>query len=285
MILCKYFDNYGLDTLQHLRLKVAALNKSNDPFENSPYIEGDQIDYKYLKSYFKDPNNIDRLYRTYRHEIAATNKREFKRILRSWDKREIYEKIKSSMPVGLRETLKEQIERFSDVFRVLCFCRLDKIKPHEEILMWSHYSAGHTGVRISFDTSKFELKSRDLLEVTYQEERVKLELTAPGTFGNEARQRLGRALRVKSTGWAYECEYRWIIDKRECFSEKTNAGVIDFIKLPPEAVVTVDVGVRAPAQFCEAIKSSLRTEQLSHVDVRIATLDATKFQLNYKRDL
>lgn len=285
MILCKYFDNCGLDTLQHLRLKVTGLNKFNDPFENSPYIEGDQIEYKDLKSYFKDPNNIDRLYRTHRHEIGGKNKREFKRILQAWHKREIYEKVKSSLPVGLRETLKEQIERFSDVSRVLCFCRLDKIKPHEEILMWSHYSAGHTGVRISFDTSKFGLRSRNLFEVTYQEERVKLELGELGTFGNEAREKLGQALKVKSSGWAYECEYRWLIDKRECFSEKTNAGVIDFIKLPPEAVVTVDVGVRAPAQFCEAIRSSLRTEKLSHVDLRIATLDATKFQLNYKRDL
>lgn len=284
MILCKYFNKYGLDTLQNLRLKVSSLREFNDPFENSPVIEGDQITYKSLKDYFRDSNTIDRLYQTYRHALPAKNKREFKRNLRSMNKREIYQRVKTAIPDGLRETLREQTERFSDVCRVLCFSHLDRIKPHEEILMWSHYSAGHTGVRISFETNNFSLISKNLFEVIYQEKRVKLDLDKlTGGLQQSARAELGRALTVKSSGWAYECEYRWLIDKRECFTEPTTAGDIDFIKLPPQAIVMVDIGVRSSQSFRERISTSLRTKELSHVHVRLAALDPVKFQLNYER--
>jgi hypothetical protein len=262
MILCRYFDAHGLDTLKDLRLKVSSLKQFNDPFENSPFMEGNQIAYKSLKDYFKSPETIDRLYRTHRDAIGGANKREFKRILRAWDKRDIYDKVKTSLPEALRDTIREQVASFSDLYRVLCFSRLDKIKPHEEILMWSHYSAGHTGLRVSFDTSKFTLRSRSLIEVTYQQERVRIELSKLAKFDDSTLRDFSHALTVKSSGWAYECEYRWIIDKRECFTEETNTEPLDFIALPPEAVIRVDVGARSSTVFHEEVRSSLILQRI-----------------------
>lgn len=282
MILCRYFDDNGVDVLQNLRLKVNNPLKFNDPFDSTPYyIEGEEVKYIDVKRYLKNPKTIDRLYETHRDQVNAKNKREFKRAIRSWDKRTIFERIAPNLLKLTQENLKKNTKQFSNICRVLCFSKLDELKSTEEILMWSHYSKGHSGVRISFDAEKFKLRSKGPFKVEYRNDRVKLDLGKLISMNEEVFEDFGNSLLVKSIAWAYEHEYRWLIHIEDCIQEAVDGRIYDFIKISPEAIVRIDIGVKSKSTFREKVINLLKTNSFAHADLRIATLDKKKFKLNY----
>jgi len=282
MILCKYFDLKGIDVLCNLRLKVADPLTFNDPFEFSSYVDG-KIKFSDFKRFYKHPATLDRWYRGYSHVVGARNKHEFKQIMRGKDKELIYNKMEPNIVANFNEELEKLRLTFANDCRVLCFSDHNEIEPYEEILMWSHYSNSHEGVKILFDIEKFKLRSTGPVKVTYHKERTRLDATRIMFNDKEVFDDFGKSLIAKSIVWSYEHEYRWFISIKECFSEIDNGLKHDFIKISPEAIVGVDLGIRCPVERIDEITEILRSDELKHVDLRRATLDEKKFKLNFNK--
>jgi hypothetical protein len=283
MILCRYFDEYGINLLRRLKLKVNIPSSFNDPFENSAYIEGKEIKYEDIEQYLRSPATLDRWYQKYRNKFGGRNRREFEQNVQSKNWNEVYNKIKTTLPEGLKETLENFSDEFNRICRVLCFSDLSTIKPHEEILMWSHYANKHTGLRVSFDINKFNFKSKGPDKILYQDNRIGLPINKIASLHPDIFEEFSRALVVKSNAWAYECEYRWFIHIKECLSEKIGEKKLDFVAITPESIQRVDIGVRSSPQFKQEVINLLKHKQFLHVDLRIATIDEKKFKLNYEK--
>jgi hypothetical protein len=156
---------------------------------------------------------------------------------------------------------------------------LDLLKPTEEILMWAHYSEGHHGIRISFDTNKLQLKSMGPHEVTYQDERIRFDAKKIFWEDEDEFNLMKNVLTTKSSAWEYEHEYRWFISNVECFSNEK----YDFIKINANAIVRVDIGVNSTTAFRNKLIKLIKTKEYFHIDVRLAELDEKEFKLNYQK--
>jgi len=282
MILGKYLDENGIDVLKNLRLKVKDPLKFNDPFESSPYVEG-KIRSADLKHYIRRSENIDIWYPKFKDRVGVKNKREFKRLVRSWNEKTVLERVGPNFSSNIRKNLEAETKKFSEICRILCFSNPKEINPHEDILMWSHYAESHLGIKIFFDMTKMKLRSNGPDKVLYRKNRVQLDLSKIFRMDKEVFKEFGRSVIIKSDVWAYEHEYRWLIDKIDWFTENINNNNYDFIKISPDAIMRVDIGVNSNYEFKNNLMTILKIEHFNHVDIRIAKLDEKMFQLNYEK--
>jgi len=228
MIVCRYFaDNYAVESLSNLQFKVTEPSQFNDPFENSSYIG--KFNDKELKRVQKEPWFIDHCYKLLKDRQGVKNKKEFKKKFREGWNQDIRAGLMTSGQSNCQATLEQEKEVFSNKNRVLCFSDLEKITPFGDILMWAHYSNGHTGARISFDSEKFKWKGPMNFErVVYTQDRVMLDPINILKRDSEIFHKLREALCAKSLGWEYEHEYRLFILTKQCISKTINGRDLHF---------------------------------------------------------
>jgi hypothetical protein len=283
MLLCKYCDENGLDILQNLRLKASNPLALNDPFEFcAEYLAG-ELTLSVLKKYFNHPRIIDRLYERFGRSMGAENKKRFKEIIRGKDKLEVFKKIELSLIDSLSETLEVCRMEFSQNSRLLCFCDIGKIRCHEDILMWSHYSNAHSGMRLSFESDNIKLRYIGPLPVKYSDDMLKIDLKSVILEDKVDFKKFGDALTLKSNAWFYEHEYRWLIYKADCFSGDVNGLFCEYIRIPPSAITRVDLGINCSEELRQEVRHMLESEQFKHVELYNVTKDKRRFQLNYEK--
>jgi hypothetical protein len=170
MIVCRYFsDVYAVETLRNLLFKVSNPNELNDPFENSPYFK--KSEEQEWECYLKEDSTIEEIYNDAHCRLGIT-KEEF---LEKWEAG-----VRQKVQAGLMQTdfmkiLDKEKNEFSIENRILCVSDTTTIEPHGDILMWAHYSNGHKGVKISFDTDKIAWNDLKIDRVDYSEDRVSLD--------------------------------------------------------------------------------------------------------------
>lgn len=108
----------------------------------------------------------------------------------------------------------------------------------EDVLMWSHYAAAHTGICIEFDTTVEGSPFRDCKKVEYRPEFNVIEDTLEGV--------VERAVLVKAKQWEYEEEWRLIRPGEE------------FVEFPVECVTGVTLGCRISDDDKQWIQAWLR---------------------------
>ena len=104
---------------------------------------------------------------------------------------------------------------------VLCLSEV-----HDDILMWSHYADCHRGICLIYDTNYEFFAHAE--PVRYERERPRVN---PITQSNE--QMLDKAIFTKSSGWAYEKEWR-ILHYRQGVGER---------QLPQASLKAIVLGV------------------------------------------
>jgi hypothetical protein len=95
---------------------------------------------------------------------------------------------------------KQAAERMMDAVGILCLS-----SKNDDILMWSHYAAGHSGICLEFDTKEYPFS--DAKDVNYQEDFPK-----PNAFTTDRDQVAKEILLTKASGWKYEAEWRLIVN-------------------------------------------------------------------------
>lgn len=105
--------------------------------------------------------------------------------------------------------------RVSKKARLSCFS-----ENRDDVLMWSHYAASHTGICIEFDTTVAGSPFRDCKKVEYSPDFHIIKDNLDGIFE--------RACLVKAQQWQYEKEWRLIRESEEfvLFPRKCLTGVI-----------------------------------------------------------
>lgn len=105
--------------------------------------------------------------------------------------------------------------RVSDKARLCCFS-----EKRDDVLMWSHYAASHTGICIEFDTAVEDSPLSGCKKIKYSPTFNVIEGDLEDIFE--------RACLVKAEQWKYEEEWRLIRESESLvvFPEKCLTGVI-----------------------------------------------------------
>jgi len=277
MKLYRYFDENGIDVIRNLRLKASKPNKLNDPFEFLPAITGEPS-LAVFKSRMKDPLLINRAYAASKQKGNVENKRAFKR---SWSKNSVkdaFESFRTKIIPGLREEVDEQKEKLSKNYRIVCFSNIEEeLDSSNEILMWAHYAKNHNGFRICFNKNLLVLSRASLFPMNYSKERPSIDV-------NKAKNAIAivkKSLETKFVTWEYEKEYRYLIHITACFQEKVGNETLDFIKISPKAILSIDVGLNVPDELKKEVALLVQEDDLKHIKVTNAFLHDTEYKLNY----
>jgi len=280
MILYKYVSSKGEDIIRNLRIKVSSPVDFNDPFEFLASIRDitpGQVDSCMI-------NNEK--YLRHLHKLATsegmTNKsfESFCEGIRSPTGRAVFaKKVSETLSEALRDVEIKSRNTASDIALLACFCR--ETREHlYEILMWSHYTDGHRGLRIAFNKDLLEIQGTKFSEIKYSPNRLQLnplEYLDIQERDNKLKDFNSEAISTKSSAWSYENEYRWWVFPKQCHRE----GKDFFIRIKPEAIVEIVCGVKCSPEQVSTIKN-LVNKNLGRGDiVKKAEIDNYDLKLNY----
>jgi hypothetical protein len=125
----------------------------------------------------------------------------------------------------------------------------------DDILMWAHYTRGHSGFVIGFDTSHaFFSQGPPTYDVEYRTKRVLM-----GHYydhRDRGRDVIRELICRKSPHWSYEQEWRQLRRLAECErvadADRTGESLL-YAPMPPEAVAEVIIGCRCEAAFVNSV--------------------------------
>lgn len=153
------------------------------------------------------------------------------------------------------------------------------------LLMWSHYADHHRGLVLEFDASHpffHQRQSKD--DEFHHVRRVQYKRERPHTQIDSFRS--PRTLLTKSVDWRYEREWRMLVDfSRFAHDVVREAGQeIHLVAIPPSCITGVILGARMADEIRDEVCAFVASEpRYSHVTVRCAELDPTRFDVIFQR--
>ncbi len=202
----------------HHELYFASPTQLNDPWESRPhFVVGDLSDPEYKAKY------VDWAFRISIAERPDIDHRKFGKWLENFTQERAEE---------FAEVQRDQYHRSLEGYRI---CSFSDNATHP--LLWSHYSASHTGFCLEFDTSTDIFGPA--MKVTYQNEYPTIDVTEPDEDHN-----LRVSVLTKAEFWAYEGEYRLVSMEP---NEPGSLSVIDHkFVFPPHLLTGVIFGCQMP---------------------------------------
>ena len=117
--------------------------------------------------------------------------------------------IKRVNPAKFLNTMTEGLQREVNRVGVLCLSEF-----RDDIVLWSHYAAGHTGLCLGFRVAADAVFFAKAQPVCYADHYPSIDLV-----GDSPQKQVEAFILSKAQGWAYECEWR-IVDHDTGFGEK-----------------------------------------------------------------
>ncbi|MGC4073164.1 MAG: DUF2971 domain-containing protein [Nibricoccus sp.] len=278
--LFRYFNSHAYESLNAGELLVSPVSNFNDPFEFRYQISGDLTQAKaqrHVKRAFRSSEALQAL----RKKFPQAKRDELRRMLR--DPIKIQQAAKDFISSNKARSAYDEesaLARMDIDGRMCCFSSTE-VTPFEEILLWSHYSAKHTGVRIGFELLLDGSDSHyNLRPVRYAKERVRMDIAADPR-GVIIKDSLREAMYTKALGWEYEREHRLFTLRKYCRERTTSARLSrTFLPFHPDVVWTVDFGIRCPAE--EQVKiSSLVRRKYPNALLRKGSIHPTNLAIIY----
>jgi hypothetical protein len=274
-ILYKYCDLRGLDILANLRLKITPFNEFNDPFELAPRMELANATEVVRTSILKDEELLQLTYRQMHASgqfagsyddfalFIAQHRDRFIRDLAQW------------FPGQAAKFRRDHVNNISREFGLLCFSAL-----RDAILMWSHYTRGHTGLVVGFNTdAPLFSKGPPVHEVEYVEQRALLDYP-PKRRDPQLSMQINALIRRKSPEWKYEAEWRQLYLLANCtpapdpnIPDKSNY----YCPIDESSISEVILGCRCIDRKTHSI---LRQKNFKHVRLQRAVQDEELFKLH-----
>jgi len=130
---------------------------------------------------------------------------------------DLYAKLlKGAIAKGVTSFMSGRVSKNS---RLCCFS-----ESHDDVLMWSHYAASHTGICIEFDTTIVDSPFLSCKKIEYSPDF--------NVIKGNLDEILERACLVKAEQWKYEEEWRLIRESE------------DFVSFPDQCLTGVILGCR-----------------------------------------
>ena len=258
MILYRYLASHWVDTLRNGQLKVARPQDFNDPYDCLGVCVG-QYPISTVKAHFLNKSSAV-------YVLTVATAKEFNKTIE--DAADILARIHVR---GMSDNMAKAITNrntVNDIQFILCFSGAPE-NDSSHSLMWSHYANKCNGVRLGFDFGGPEFEMY-LNAVRYSCERATLNLSLIKDYEHDheyLRFNEDNFL-MKSIEWAYEREYRMMIDDKHSEEGKDKEGnLIRFWRFKPEYLQTVDLGFGIQkdeeAEIIDIVAKSYR-----HVKVR-----------------
>ena len=258
MILYRYLASHWIDTLRNGRLKVSRPQEFNDPYDCLGVCVG-RYPISTVKAHLLNKGSS-----VYATTIATA--------------KELSISIEDAADVLGRVNVRVMSDKMANVIAnrntvngvqfILCFSGAQE-NDSSHSLMWAHYANKCNGVRLGFDFGgpEFEMYVN---AVRYSCERATLNLAFIKDFEHDHEYfRFNEDnFLMKSIEWAYEREYRMMIDdKHSEMGNDNNGNTIRFWRFKPEYLQTVDLGFGIHKEEENEI-IDIVTKNYSHVKVR-----------------
>jgi hypothetical protein len=272
----KYLPPDRVDVITNGLIRYTQLGALNDPFEGKPNITSivrDAEARKDLEALL--PGETKKWYENLAPEIAAKLSFEtFSALVQARASRiePHFSAIINVLAPAMREVISQGLDRSVGVMSLS--------EVPDNLLMWSHYAANHTGFVLGFDSRhpyfnerKAESDElRHLRRVEYRDSRPSGPMTG---FDGVA------VLLVKSQHWAYEREWRIfrpLVDA-EVVKQATPYPICLF-RYPCAAVEEIILGANIRPSAKEVLAAAVASNQaLGHVRFLQAVLDRGDFRL------
>ena len=191
-------------------------------------------------------------------------------------------------PRQRQEFIDSTFKKLDESIGILCLS-----ENNNNLLMWSHYTAAHTGFVIGFDSSHIFFDQRisedDIIRkikpVSYSEKRPSF----PGFSGkpkvSEIFDFASIAFFTKSDIWSYEQEWR-MVHTQNSATEKAEEPTLKIclFELPSKCISSVILGCRINQQTETKIRNILKKQFFSHVFLKRALQDPTDYKINIVDD-
>lgn len=274
-VLYKYCDARGIDVLLNRRLKVTPFNQFNDPFELAPRMRSDLS----VEDAQRGIGDLDFQRNLYQLTVARNGYdgsfEQFQQLV-SLVHESLAAKVVEDYPNDAAQFRLTHADTMSNEFGLICLSEVP-----DDILMWSHYTRGHTGLLIGFDTASELFAESPLHRVDYKRERVLM-----GHYvdpRNPPMSEMVKALiKTKSENWSYEKEWRQMHVLARCLSEPDSTKSdrpIYHKAISPLAVCEVITGCRCDVV---GIAKTLSLPEFRHVKWRRARMHDTDFKLVFE---
>lgn len=277
MLLFRYFGSHGYETLRDRLLKVSKVSAFNDPFECAYRLCGEPTMAtcrRHIRSRLNTPEFVQKILQLEpRLKTPKGAQRHVKANLDYWAAH--FMRNTPAVKRGLHERRESMMD---ENMRVVSFSSCE-VSPTDEILIWSHYSAKHAGLRIGFEIP--ELPSRYAIRpMIYQDERVALDLAAYA-FAPQQKEIMGEVMRTKSSVWKYECEHRLTTVSSLCAQKTIGSELFEFLQFDASWVKRVDFGIRHGKSDRARVMELLRSD-FPTVECFQAVLHNDLFALGYE---
>lgn len=273
-MLYRYFKSHALETLESGQLMLGKISEFNDPFEflflpdRTPSLPDVA---SVLQERLKDPLFGAKV----RAAFPGISDAELARIV--FQPSMIQHMAGRIGAAG--DSMLDSRTAFCDRFiRIGCFAT--STEPAHEMLMWSHYTNGHSGWRIGFELPKQIPGVYTLDAVSYSEKRVSVS-TSGSSYDAAMERNLSIALRTKSVAWSYEAEHRLVAKLSSLIERDLGSGkMAHFLPFDPAHVLRVDCGIRSDPVVNKRI-SELVAQQYPNAKVYTADFHSTEFNIRY----
>lgn len=232
------------------KLKLSRPDKFNDPWDCRLHyrVPTDPAERDRVIEYWK------KLHRKYYQHIS-----EAKRALLAYE----FKSHPSRIPEGLANTETRMYEALCNQYRIYCLAE----KP-DVPLMWSHYTASHTGICLEFDASRAPFAAAK--KVKYVSAYPAYDVLADDNYVS---------LFTKSADWSDEAEWRLIAEERAfSASPRTIKTDNDFLTIPSGVLKSVTVGCLMDHPTQRRIGNLIKSNS-PNVLVRQASLAPDKYEL------
>jgi hypothetical protein len=278
MKLHRYFGSHADTTLSEGRLRLTHASSLNDPFEFFHQNVGN-YDVTQMEAFLRTRKGQE-------YTAAAWKKVEQAGQAGVWaaelfsDPSTLARHFVESNPSFPNPDTMECHQVADDYLRICCFTDPDKVKPMDEILLWSHYAAKHTGVRIEFDFDPEITAPRfHLFGVQYEKHRVAIDYPDV-VFGGESPMKTLEVIRTKADVWRYEAEVRLLCSAVGIESQDGKPGV-GYVQFERSWVSAVDFGINCPTDDVSRICEILLNKYPNNVARRQAVRHPSDFSINY----
>lgn len=184
---------------------------------------------------------------------------------------------------NLQDLLPVLRERFYELHNRVGILSLSETP--DNLLMWGHYAAGHTGFVLVLDSSHDFFKGSVSLPGFAKPERVKYSLERPCmTIEDTAEEsNLQKIFFIKGADWEYEKEWRYLKYPTDAYSKigVTNGQDMYLFRLPSKCIKGVILGCESSGNLKDKISAIKRDEdEFRHLQIQQARASETHYRLD-----
>lgn len=276
-VLYKYLPPERADVVGNGLLRYTQLGAFNDPFDGRPHLTALGTD--------------EELRASLANIIPEENRRAYDMLsakVRAQVPFEVFSALAISMAEHGTPSFMERMRNLVPSFQDWLHSKMDEhvgvlslSALPDNLLMWSHYSLGHTGFALGFDGQHAYFNSklsesdelRHIREVLYREERTQAPLTAMDGV---------EMFFVKSTHWAYEREWRILRPLADAeVTQEASPFPIHLFRFPDSALRQIIFGPKMDHATRRALIATVTDRSsLQHVTFKQASLEKERYAVS-----